>query len=341
MANPKAGHNGIGYRHVESLTVDSKPPYLDPETIKPNANAQWVITDIVNMAQFLESRVSGDGSKYKATDLRECVLHLNKHIVVGGLKKLDGVRTKIADIMAIYRAVTYLKTRSGGSWDDDFGANVITETEEEVWQGIILSRPDCTPFRNQGWPPCSFIEKLDPAKPKGDNSFRPRIGAVGNEAVPPPPHCRPLPIRRARRLGSPRKSGSLLASHSESEYPIDSCTLAAQAPRLGPKTAQDAFTKVTDSLNLFGNQMSSATHDLTEALRQSNNNSSPERRRAALKTVQAEKWLPLGDRLRLGNLVGKGQTADEYLSWAEAGSPERKAWVGMTLGYSEDHYMNA
>ncbi|KAJ7075327.1 hypothetical protein B0H15DRAFT_736452, partial [Mycena belliarum] len=60
-------------------------------------------------------------------------------------------------------------------------------------------------------------------------------------------------------------------------------------------------------------------------------NSSPERRSRALEFVRKELWLDLPDRIRLGGLVGKGQMADEYMSWARAGSPERKTWVCMTL----------
>ncbi|KAJ7454333.1 hypothetical protein B0H11DRAFT_2287974 [Mycena galericulata] len=136
-----------------------------------------------NMATFLEPHVSGDANKYKTPVLKSLTDHLNAHIVIGGLKKFNGVKQKLSDVMAIYKGVHYLKTRSGGNWDDDFGANVITQTEAVVWESLILSRPECTPFRNQGWLPYPFIEKLDPAKPKGDNSYRPRIGVVGNDGA--------------------------------------------------------------------------------------------------------------------------------------------------------------
>ncbi|KAJ7503862.1 hypothetical protein B0H11DRAFT_1615818, partial [Mycena galericulata] len=95
---------------------------------------------------------------------------------------------------------------------------------------------------------------------------------------------------------------------------------------------QDALFSVSQSLNTFGERMSTATRDLTDVLRTSNTNSSPERRARALEVVHKELWLPLPDRIRLGGLVGKGQVADEYMSWSRAGSPERKTWVCMTLG---------
>ncbi|KAJ7342949.1 hypothetical protein DFH08DRAFT_703266 [Mycena albidolilacea] len=61
-----------------------------------------------------------------------------------------------------------------------------------------------------------------------------------------------------------------------------------------------------------------------DILRTGNANSSPERRARALEVVHRERWLQLPDRIRLGGLVGKGQMADGYISWAREGSPERK-----------------
>ncbi|KAJ7897025.1 hypothetical protein B0H13DRAFT_1556885, partial [Mycena leptocephala] len=167
MPKSPAGHSGLGYRHIDNITVDNHPPYLPREEVRGSANAQWVLTDLINMVNFLESHVAGDGNKYKAPVLRELTNHLNDHIVVGGFKKQNGVKQKLAEVMGIYRGVSYLKTRSGGTWDDDFGANVITQTEADIWDSIVLSRPECAPFRNQGWLLYPFFERLDPAKPKG------------------------------------------------------------------------------------------------------------------------------------------------------------------------------
>ncbi|KAJ7871967.1 hypothetical protein B0H14DRAFT_2344916, partial [Mycena olivaceomarginata] len=134
----QAGHNGIGYRHIDTITVDVHPPYLARQEIRSSAKAQWVLTDLINMAKFLESHVPGDGNKYKAPVLKSLTEHLNDRIVIGGLKKLNGVKQKLADVLVIYKGVHYLKTRSGGTWDDDFGANVITQTEADVWESLRL-----------------------------------------------------------------------------------------------------------------------------------------------------------------------------------------------------------
>jgi hypothetical protein len=92
------GSNNIGYRHIDSITVDVEPPYLARESIRPKANAQWVLTDLINLAKFLEPHVSGDGNKYKMPVLKALTEHLNDRIVVGGLKKVNGVKQKLADV---------------------------------------------------------------------------------------------------------------------------------------------------------------------------------------------------------------------------------------------------
>ncbi|KAJ7648160.1 hypothetical protein B0H17DRAFT_959090, partial [Mycena rosella] len=137
MTKAPSGHNGISYRHVDSITVDDHPPYVSPQEINPKANTQWVLTDLINMAQFLEPYVSGDGDKYKPPVIKKLTDHLNERVVLGGFKKSAGVKQKLTDVLAIYKGVNYLKTRSGGTWDDDFGANVITQTEDEVWASLV------------------------------------------------------------------------------------------------------------------------------------------------------------------------------------------------------------
>lgn len=98
MTKPKAGHNGIGYRHVDTITVDVHPAYLPRQEVRPGANAQWVLTDLINMAKFLETHVPADRNKYKSPVLKSLTDHLNDRIIAGSLKKLDGVKQKLADV---------------------------------------------------------------------------------------------------------------------------------------------------------------------------------------------------------------------------------------------------
>ncbi|KAJ7352200.1 hypothetical protein DFH08DRAFT_858207 [Mycena albidolilacea] len=83
MTKSQAGHNNIGYRHINTITVDVHPPYLAPQEIRAGAKAQWVLTDL-NMARFLELHVAGDENKYKSPVLKSLTEHLNERIIVGG-----------------------------------------------------------------------------------------------------------------------------------------------------------------------------------------------------------------------------------------------------------------
>ncbi|KAJ6554726.1 hypothetical protein B0H19DRAFT_1072080 [Mycena capillaripes] len=64
-----------GYRHIDTITIDDHPTYVPRQ----------------------ESHVAGDRNKYKGPILKELTEHLNDRIVVGGLKKLNGVKQKLAD----------------------------------------------------------------------------------------------------------------------------------------------------------------------------------------------------------------------------------------------------
>ncbi|KAK7025905.1 hypothetical protein R3P38DRAFT_3531877 [Favolaschia claudopus] len=217
-------------------------------------------------------------------------------------------------------------TRSGGTWDEDFGANVITQTEQDVWEGVILARPECTPF----------------PKPKGDNSFRPRIGIVGNDTVlsaptgassasiagpsVPPPSNTPPYVNSGRlspdwdlheleqngtqpndnsqppadSASSPIVGGALVSSQrSASSIPSTPATSLAKR-RAAASKSDTASTKkaktdthaamfaVSKSLDKFGVHFSKATGGLTDALNASNTNSSPKRRSRALELVAKE-----------------------------------------------------
>ncbi|KAJ7938977.1 hypothetical protein B0H13DRAFT_2301179 [Mycena leptocephala] len=199
--------------------------------------------------------------------------------------------------------------------DDDFGANVITQTEADVWESLVLSWPECTHFRNQGWPPYPFFEKLDPAKPKGDNSYRLRIGVVGNDVVVPGTVSQAPDWdvdQLAQDMGQPDSQDQddgnssqldLNASFTQASSSILS-TPSTSAPKKRPavlSTAetvskkkvrinpQDALFSVSRSLNTFGQQMSTTTRELTDVHRTTNTNSSPERCAPALEVVHNEK----------------------------------------------------
>ncbi|CAK5262643.1 unnamed protein product [Mycena citricolor] len=347
MSKAPHGSKGIGYRHNDRITLTRTLPFLKPKDIREKGNAVWVLMDIVSMAEFLSEHVTGDGNKYGKKLIKELVAFLNTRIVMGGWKKVKGTDTKIADIFEIYKAVTYLKTRSGGSWDDDFGANVITQTESEIWDQLVLSRLVCAPFRNSGWLPYAIWEALDPAKPKGDNSFCLRIGVIGNDIA----LSRRMAMQGPADLPSESDTGEQSQSQSQSqprsyspdwdeqamqndnenalqgpELPVSEstvqphlepqsnvpaepapvtlapslkkCSIAA-APTSSRKKShhEDRIIAVRKSLNVFREHMTAASNNVTEVLRVTNKNSSPEQRMRAFALARDKEWLPVADQI--------------------------------------------
>ncbi|KAK1217150.1 hypothetical protein PQX77_020204 [Marasmius sp. AFHP31] len=84
------------------------------------------------------------------------------------------------------QAVDYLKNNTSGlHWDDDCGANITTPDEERVWNAIVLSRPNCYPFKNSGWELYDAVLKLHPEKQKGDSRYSAARGVIGPHQPPP------------------------------------------------------------------------------------------------------------------------------------------------------------
>ncbi|KAJ7708145.1 GMC oxidoreductase-domain-containing protein [Mycena rosella] len=52
---PQAGHNNIDYRHVDTITVHNHPSYVPRNQVRTTANAQWVLTDLVDPKLIVDS----------------------------------------------------------------------------------------------------------------------------------------------------------------------------------------------------------------------------------------------------------------------------------------------
>ncbi|KAJ7060280.1 hypothetical protein C8F01DRAFT_1058415 [Mycena amicta] len=444
---PKAAN--VGYKPYNNITTDAHPPYLLPDNV-PDSNSVWTLICLRNMVEFLTAQpveavagkkapvagkkapVAGDAHRYKPPVIKKLVVYLNERVIYGGSKKVQGVKGKITECLGIYRAVLYLKERSGGSWSDELGANIINGVDDDSWNDICLQRPACAPFRNKGWIPFNWFESLDPAKAKGDSVYRPGIsrallpsnlsqnapnasqhapntsqnmyntssnttnGWGGNFTGSPQGPMLSLPDFGARsfaRAGSPEwdyqemddefgapplpsnsnlfdllKEGFSLAwgvfDTPQDDYSMDgidmdpdsslTSTLRSSSPippALVPSTpvtssttrstipatskkaktsklnAADAANNLGAALTTFGNQFEKSTSGFTDAVRVSNDQASPVRRRNAIDLVDKEDWLTLEQQMALGDVVKMTDNADTYLNWASKGEEKRKAWV--------------
>ncbi|THU87690.1 hypothetical protein K435DRAFT_624793, partial [Dendrothele bispora CBS 962.96] len=169
MGKRKSPGRGKGYQAVlgMQITCNMVPTYVPA---KEGANCIWTLLDIIELCNFLVPHLPawGDRRKFKAGVYGDAADYLNARIIAGREKKKEGVRSKISDLLAIFDAVEHLKNHvSGIHWDDERGANITTPDEERMWETIVLSKPDCSPFKNSGWEVYDDVLKLHPEKSRG------------------------------------------------------------------------------------------------------------------------------------------------------------------------------
>ncbi|KAF9255690.1 hypothetical protein L218DRAFT_802207, partial [Marasmius fiardii PR-910] len=111
--------------------------YLDPATA--TGNAWWTIQCVIHLVQFLIPHLpsTGNTKKFKSSIIKDAVDYLHARIIHGGLKKVEGVKDKIMDLLTIYQAVNFLKNTSRIHYNDQLGANIQTKKEAMVWNKLI------------------------------------------------------------------------------------------------------------------------------------------------------------------------------------------------------------
>ncbi|KAK7027515.1 hypothetical protein VNI00_015148 [Paramarasmius palmivorus] len=167
MGKWKTPGRGKGYQEIPGITRETKTvTYIPHAQVSPTAACFWSILDCAKLCAFLQPYVAGTGDtkKFKKNVLVKAADHLNDRIIQGGLKKLEGVRSKIADLLTIFVAVKYLKSEpSGLHWDDERGANITTADEDQD------------------------ALKLQLEKAKGDHRYSAVTGVAGPNHAPPAP----------------------------------------------------------------------------------------------------------------------------------------------------------
>ncbi|KAF7288195.1 hypothetical protein HMN09_01418900 [Mycena chlorophos] len=259
----------------------------------------------------------GRRKRFRAAVLRDCCVKLNEKRLKGGLKKPETLQKKIAEWMKIYQAVTWLMTRSGGAkWDDDLGVNPTTEEELALWEEDVRAKPPVKPFKYQGWAIYKYIQKLDPAKPKGDNVFRPRGGPDWDESQ----LNRDFPNPPSNTDDAPGPSGGA-DGHQGTPPP------ATPAPGTQTRCSHSFSTSLAGFTKSYERQSTL----LIDSMNRVNSQASPVRRGKAMELVMKEDWLTEDQQLQLGDVVQNAQQADTYVQWAQCGSPMRRRWISRAL----------
>ncbi|KAL0059952.1 hypothetical protein AAF712_013301 [Marasmius tenuissimus] len=180
MVKSRGKGRGKCYQPLRGCTKTSTHAYKPVEAC--TGNAYWTIQCVLHLCQFLAPHVAsaGDTKKFKAATLNSTADYLNARVITGGLKKVGSIKEKVTDLLAVYQAVKFLKTASGIHYDDERGANITTPAEESVWQTIVTTHPDCTPFKNSGWEIYDdVLNALSPDKPKGSHRYFASQGIQG------------------------------------------------------------------------------------------------------------------------------------------------------------------
>lgn len=229
----KRGPAKAGVCYTEhALGRQMGPPYLDPEKIDRSVHAIFLFCDMVHTCTFLAENIEekSDADVFPDSVVLRLVAFLNVRIVIGGLKKKDTLVVKIRQLFQVRKGVTHLQKKSGWHWDNTNGYRRDDTAAEEIsWEALVLQHPIVAPFKNSGWALLEYVDLLQPAKPKGDNVFRPGSGTVGNEIRPLALPAAPVPPAAAPATGTAPAAATTGGDQGVPEAEADALSLPEQA----------------------------------------------------------------------------------------------------------------
>ncbi|KAI9574723.1 hypothetical protein HD554DRAFT_1983576, partial [Boletus coccyginus] len=119
----------------------------------------WGNDEVHQLLDFLisnKAKLSQAGG-YPTSVFTAASLHL------GPDKNSATTSSKWSTLKRTYNAIEAYRQRSSVHWDNDNGANIVTESEAAAWDAFLSSSP-LAPFRNKGWP---FYDKMSEIYPEG------------------------------------------------------------------------------------------------------------------------------------------------------------------------------
>ncbi|ESK80980.1 hypothetical protein Moror_7630 [Moniliophthora roreri MCA 2997] len=354
------GH-GLGYSECKGISRHISPVYIPRNNVSTTANVFYCIHDVIAICDFLIPHLGAvrDTHKFKPAVIEELTQYLNDHVVAGGLKKKEGVAKKIKDLLAIFAAVEYLRTCSGGHWDDERGANMTTPEELQVWKSIVATKKEYKQKRDHCYSAISGTTGIIiPGQPSSSSA------PLASNAIPVP-----LPLPPATTSGndstvasSPGDHTSVLqwdgspdwdelqmdqniaVSGSTSQPSVESAqeitaSASTSQPEVGPTTATETpahkpiSQKCSADSSVFNSVFGASLACLEPKV-----DPSPVRRSKAMAIAadKEESWLSLCNQMKLGKHLESTVKADAYLVYADHGSPKRKAWITTQLELPEE-----
>ena len=85
-------------------------PYADPSKISATKHTIWLKCDLKHLCKYLARHLEykSDCDVFQESVINGAVEYLNQRIIIGGLKKKDGVITKIRHVRRTYVPYTLL-----------------------------------------------------------------------------------------------------------------------------------------------------------------------------------------------------------------------------------------
>ncbi|ESK81188.1 hypothetical protein Moror_2279 [Moniliophthora roreri MCA 2997] len=353
---------GLSYSERKGISQHIPPVYIPHNDVSTTANVFYCIHDVIAICDFLIPHLGAvwDTHKFKPAVIEELTQYLNDHVVAGGLKKKGGVAKKIKDLLAIFAAVEYLRTRSGGHWDDEHGANMTTPEELQVWKSIVATKKE---YKQKGDHRYSAISGTTGIIISGQPSSS--SAPLASNAIPDPlplppatttsgndPTVASSPGDHASVLqqdGSPdwdelQMNQDIAVSRSTSQPPVESAqeitaSASTSQPEVEPTAATEtpACKPISQKCSADSSVFNSVFGALLAHLEPKVDPSPVCRSKAmAIAADKEESWLSLCNQMKLGGHLESTVKADAYLVYADHGSPKRKAWVATQLELPEE-----
>ncbi|KIO08078.1 hypothetical protein M404DRAFT_23348 [Pisolithus tinctorius Marx 270] len=131
--------------------------------------ANWTEEEKEALVAFLvDEKITGKmgNGLFKSATWSAAAAHINKKFPKqkGAMKTSDMCRGKLSNLKSMLRDINLWRGCSGKHWDNENGANIISESEESDFKEWLAGRPRnaMCQFKNIGWPLLMVMESLFP-----------------------------------------------------------------------------------------------------------------------------------------------------------------------------------
>jgi hypothetical protein len=242
--------------------------------------------------------------------------------------------------------------------------------EENAWEGLITSQPECKPFKKASWEIFDDIESLQPEKAKGTHSFHATSGSHGHintskASLAPAsssanPNDTPAPTSpiyshsRSPSWDNDQIDATMAGQSTQSDpqltisQAVTSSQSSISTPQKHPAPVSavsskclkqmssnaEAIRSLGSSLERFGDKFKESTDRLAAAI-----HASPEHKALTKQARdlldEKEDWLTSCQKVILGWKFEDHHVAHSYIDYADHGSPSLKTWVAIELDIAE------